>query len=367
MIVPFLDLPSQYEAMSIEVDAAIASVLRQGIFIGGKSVADFNDNFSQYLGVAHCVACGNATDGLEIALRALDVGPGDEVLVPELTQISAAEAVTVVGATPVFIDVHPEYYTIDSAKIKAKITAKTKAIIPVHLYGLPASMDDIMALASSYDLAVIEDCAQAHGACYKGKKVGTIGDIGVFSFYPTKNLGAIGDGGAMVTNDPKLAEACQLIANHGQSKKDVHIRLGKNSRLDTLQAAILSIKLPHLDGWNRRRQQVAVLYHKLLADTPMQLPVTPEYADHVYHLYVIQTAERDALRVHLKRNGITTIVHYPYTLSSTGIFTSNHRSNAPTTAGDLTNKILSLPIFPGISDEQVEWVASNIIVFYATR
>ncbi|MGI9544382.1 MAG: DegT/DnrJ/EryC1/StrS family aminotransferase [Cyclobacteriaceae bacterium] len=367
MTVPFLDLTNQYQQLSAEIDAVISDVLKDGRFIGGEVVANFNRDFSQYLDVKHCISCGNATDALEIALRALEIGSGDEVLVPDLTQISAAEAVSLVGASPVFIDVHSEHYTIDPAKISDKVTTKTKAIIPVHLYGLPAPMDEIMSLASTYNLSVIEDCAQAHGASFQGKKVGAIGDIGVFSFYPTKNLGAYGDGGAMVTNDPELAAACQMIADHGQSDKDKHIRLGRNSRLDTLQAAILSRKLPYLDAWNDRRRSTAELYRKLLPEAPITLPTVPNYAAHVYHLYVIQADHRDALKEYLEEKGIVTAIHYPYTISRTEVYASHQSSTAVNTAHDLTGRILSLPIYPEITPKQVECVCSNILGFYGSH
>lgn len=364
MIVPFFELTNQYKQLSEEIDTAFSNILREGRFIGGEAVANFQRDFSQYLGVEHCIGCGNATDALEIALRALGVGPGDEVLVPDLTQISAAEAVSLVGASPVFVDVHPQFYTIEPTKIPEQLSPRTKAIIPVHLYGLPAPMDDILSIATKHNLAVIEDCAQAHGASHKEKKVGSIGDIGVFSFYPTKNLGAYGDGGAMVTNNQELATACNQIADHGQEKKDKHIRLGRNSRLDTLQAAILSKKLPYLDEWNHRRQSTAELYGKLLRDAPITLPTAPDNTNHVFHLYVIQTDHRDGLKNHLSEKGITTAVHYPYTLSRTEVYGSNQSLSPPSTAHNLTSKILSLPIYPEISTEQVEWVCHNIQTFF---
>src|SRR5688572_13655014 len=265
MKVPFVDLKAQYLSLKDEFDAAISQVVSQTAFVGGRYAAAFESEFAEYLGVGHCVAVANGTDAIEIALKAVGIEPGDEVLVPANTFFATAEAVGNIGAIPVFVDCDAATYNIDAAKIEERITSNTKAIIPVHLYGLPADMDAIMPIASKHGFKVIEDCAQAHGATYKGRKVGSFGDAATFSFYPSKNLGAFGDAGAIVTNSAEVADSARLIANHGQPAKNRHTIVGRNSRIDGIQAAVLSVKLKHLDKWLDARRENAAIYNDLLA------------------------------------------------------------------------------------------------------
>ena len=255
----------QYESIKSEIDKSIKEVLVNTSFIGGEIVTEFETNFKKYIGVNYCISCANGTDSIEILLKALDIGKGDEVIVPAISWISTSEAVSSVGGKPVFVDIDPDYYTIDLNKIEKVITNKTKAIIPVHLYGQPVDMIKLMAIAKKHNLKVIEDCAQAHGAEFKSKKIGSFGDCASFSFYPGKNLGAYGDAGAMVTNDSKVAEKARMIANHGQKEKHKHIIEGRNSRMDSIHAAVLNVKLKYLDSWTSRRIEIALKYNSLLS------------------------------------------------------------------------------------------------------
>ncbi len=289
-MIPFVDLHAQYLSIKSEIDNAIKECIADTNFIKGKAVSEFERNFADYLGVKYCVGCGNGTDALEIILKALDIGPGDEVIVPALTWISTAEAVTNVGAEPVFVDINPRTYTIDPSKIEEKLTKRVRAIIPVHLYGCPADMNEIGSIADKYGLYIVEDCAQAHGAEYDGKKVGTFGIASAFSFFPSKNLGAFGDAGAIVTNDKEISDLVRKISNHGQlNEKHKHFRIGRNSRLDSIQASILSVKLKYLDQWNDKRQKVASFYlSRLTEKTEFNLPYHEQNKKHVYHLFVLR-------------------------------------------------------------------------------
>jgi len=362
MNIPFVDLSIQYKNIKNEIDISIRDVIRKTAFVGGDNngfVARFEKEFASYIGVPYCVTCGNGTDSLEILLTAFSIGAGDEVIVPSHTWISTAEAVNNVGAQPIFIDTLPGFYTIDPSKIEAKITKRTKAIIPVHLYGLPAEMDEIMQVAKKHNLMVIEDCAQAHGATYRGKKVGTIGHAGSFSFYPSKNLGAYGDAGCIVTKNKQLALQCRMIGNHGQLTKYEHKRLGRNSRLDGLQAAILSVKLKYLDQWNVLRKQHADFYTSLLKDIPgIIFPSKPKYSTHVYHVYAIQTKKRDGLKAHLKEKGIETSIHYPEILPSV-FFYRDKRNHYPVSESYVPN-LLSLPMYAELTEKEIRYVARVI-------
>ncbi|HAS47581.1 MAG TPA: erythromycin biosynthesis sensory transduction protein eryC1 [Microscillaceae bacterium] len=361
MHVPFVDLKAQYLSIKEEIDSAIAQVLQNTSFIGGETVRQFEKAFAEYIGINHCISCGNGTDAIEILLQAMGIGEGDEVIVPAISWIATSEAVSTVGATPVFVDIEPEFYTLDPAKIEEKITSKTKAIIPVHLYGQPANMPAIMEIAQKYQLKVLEDCAQAHGATIAGKTVGTWGDCGTFSFYPGKNLGAYGDAGAMITNDPELAEKARRIGNHGQLTKHDHTIEGRNSRLDTLQAAILSVKLQHLATWTQARQAHALHYTQLLSEAPVETPQVRENAEPVYHLYVVRSKMRDELRDYLKTQGIATGIHYPIALPLLPCYQKfQHTAEDFPVASQYQQEILSLPIFAELTKEQMEQVAQGI-------
>jgi len=357
--VPFVDLAAQYASIKQEIDSAIAAVIAESAFIGGRFVKAFEEQFAEFLGIEHCIGCANGTDSLEILLQALEVGPGDEVIVPANSWISTSEAVSTTGATPVFVDCHPRFYTIDTNKIEEKITLRTKAIIPVHLYGLPAEMDHVLEIAQRHGLHVIEDCAQAHGATYKGKLVGTIGDAGSFSFYPGKNLGAYGDAGCMVTSNETLATKARMIANHGRLGKFDHIMEGRNSRLDGLQAAILSAKLPHLPRWTELRRSHAAVYGRLLADVGIQLPEAPPYSQHVYHLYVIQIPDREHVREKLAASGVDTGIHYPIPLPFLKAYSrmKHQPENFPVASAGM-GRILSIPIFAELTENQCEYVST---------
>lgn len=310
-MISLVDLTAQYHSIKKEIDAAVLSTLESGHFILGPQVVKFEESIASYLGVQHAIGLASGTDALVIALRALNIGGGDEVIIPAYTFFATAGTVMSVGAKPVIVDVDPQSYQIDVSKIEAVITPKTKAIIPVHLYGHPAEMNPILEIAHKHGLKVIEDNAQGFGAEYLGKKTGSLGDIGCLSFFPTKNLGAYGDGGAVVTNDPALAEQMRMLRAHGWKKKYYSEMVGYNSRLDALQAAILQAKLPHLDGWNEKRRELSKRYDEHLAPLGIVTPVERERAKHVYHLYVIRMSKRDALQAFLKDKGIASEVYYP--------------------------------------------------------
>lgn len=366
MEVPFVDLRAQYKSIKKSIDVAINEVVENTSFIGGSIVDEFEEEFAQYICTAHGIGCANGTDAIEIALEALGIGAGDEVLVPAYTWVSTASAVRRVGAEPVFVDVHPDFYTIDPDKLEKALTKKTKAIIPVHFYGLPADMPAIMALAEKHELWVIEDCAQAHGAKILKRNVGTFGHMATFSFYPGKNLGAYGDGGAVLTNNDKLAKSARCIARLGQEGKHNHLLAGRNSRLDTLQAAILRAKLPFLEEWTARRRWVARQYNLKLDDTAVKLPRIPTDFKHVYHLYVIQSENRDELKQFLAKNGIQTQLHYPKPLNQMTFF----KKAVPKAVADaMAGRILSLPIYPEMTDKQIDYVVEKVkqFVTYGAR
>ncbi len=362
MNIPFVDLNRQYASMKQEIDSAVQSVLSDSAFIGGRNnkfVAKFENDWAQYLGAKHVAGCANGTDALEMVLEAMNIGPGDEVIVPAMTWISTAEAVCRTGARPVFVDVHPQYYTLDPAKLQNAITQRTKAIIPVHLYGLPAEMSEILDIAASKGLYVIEDAAQAHGAIYQGQKVGTLGDAAIFSFYPGKNLGAFGDAGCVVTNSDGLAEQVRRIGNHGQVKKHDFKRLGRNSRMDGIQAAVLSVKLSSLDEATRLRQEVALAYWGKLRDDLLRLPECPDYSSHAFHLFVVQANDRGRLKEGLAQKGIQTGVHYPSRLWELE-FLAGQESNQSDfqVAQSICEHGLSLPMFPGMTQDELDVVVT---------
>ena len=360
MKIPFVDLHRQYLRIKDEIDAAIRSVIKDSAYIGGYRVKQFEAEFASWLGSNHVIACANGTDSIEILLDTLAVGPGDEVIVPALSWISTAEAVGTRGATPVFVDID-RTYCIDPEKIEASISPRTKGIIPVHLYGCPCNMTRIMEIAKKYRLFVLEDCAQAHGAEHKGQKVGTFGDCASFSFYPGKNLGAYGDAGAMVTNRAELAKRARIIANHGQPQKHTHLIEGRNSRMDGIHAAVLSVKLKHLDQWTDERITAARKYTAQLKNSQLALPQVPDGDKHVFHLYVVQSDERDALENDLAKEGIATAIHYPIPLPAMPCY--EHLATPIENylvASEACLKILSLPMFAELSQSELSHVVTSL-------
>jgi dTDP-4-amino-4,6-dideoxygalactose transaminase len=357
--IPFVDLKAQYRAIRREIDAAMARVIERTDFILGEDVQLFEQEFAAYCRADHCIGVASGTEALHLALRACGIGAGDEVITCAHTFIATALAISQCGAKPVLVDCDPEFYTIDVAKIETAITSRTRAILPVHLYGQPADMDPIRELARTHRLAVIEDACQAHGAEYKGHRCGTLGDIAAFSFYPGKNLGAYGDGGAVVTNRQDLAERVTLLRNYGQRVKYEHLLQGYNSRLDTLQAAILRAKLRHLDAWNDARRRAAARYDALLANSPVATPKVAAYTKHVFHLYVVRTDGRARLQSAFDANGIAHGIHYPIPVHLQPAFGElGLGPGSFPVAERIAGEILSLPMFPEIRPEQIERVAA---------
>lgn len=359
----FVDLHAQYLSIKNEIDSAIATVIAESSFVRGRHVEEFEELYAEYFNVKHCVSCANGTDAIYIAMKALGLQPGDEVITTAHSWISTSETVTQAGGRVVFCDTEEDYFTIDPAKIEALITPKTKGIIPVHLYGQAADMDPILEIAKRHNLWVIEDCAQAHLATYKGRTVGTMGDAATFSFYPGKNMGAMGDAGCLVTNRDDVAEFSELYARHGG--KGNHLMEGINSRLDGLQAAILNVKLKHIEAWTKARQSRGALYDQLLADVDgITTPGRRADCDHVFHLYVIRSAQRDALRAHLSEKSIPTVINYtkPLPLFQAYDYLGHSAADFPI-ASSHADQILSLPIFPELSDDEVKVVVAAIAEF----
>jgi dTDP-4-amino-4,6-dideoxygalactose transaminase len=364
MKIPFADLYAQYKSIQPDIDAAIAGVIQNTSFIGGAPVQQFEKDFAAYTGIEHVIGCGNGTDSIEILLQCYGIGAGDEVIVPAASWISTSEAVSAVGAIPVFVDIEEHYYTIDPALIEAAISEKTKAIIPVHLYGHPADMPAIMEIAEKHRLFVIEDCAQCHGATINGKITGSFGHAASFSFYPGKNLGAYGDAGCMATNDAAIAAKARMIANHGQQGKHNHLMEGRNSRLDGLHAAVLSAKLPYIRQWTQQRISNAALYNQYLHNETVSKPVVKEGFEHVYHLYVIRAANRDGLQQQLKEAGVDTAIHYPTALPFLACYRNrNFKAAQFPVANAYQSQILSLPMYAELSSDQMKYV-SDIINSY---
>lgn len=357
--IPILDLTPEVEELWDDLMAAITRVLRSGQFILGPEVEAFEREVAEYLGVKHAIGVNSGTDALVIGLRALGVGPGDEVITTPFTFFATAEAISLVGATPVFVDIDPRTFNINPELIPPAITPRTKAILPVHLYGRPAEMDSILAIAEEHGLKVLEDCAQAFGATYRGKKVGTLGYAGAFSFFPSKNLGAYGDGGLLVTNDDGVAELARMLRAHGSRRKYYSEIIGYNSRLDALQAAILRVKLPHVDRWNERRRQVAERYNQLLSGVPGL--VLPEISEgHVFHQYTVRIlgGKRDAVQQSLAKAGIGTMVYYPIPLPRLPVFGYSEGVFPEAERGAV--EVLSLPMGQALSVEMVDIVARAI-------
>ena len=351
--IKFNDLQNQYKLIKNEIDTAIKSVLDDSVFIGGKYLKEFEINFAKYLNLNHCVGVANGTDALEIAIEALQLPKESEIIVPANSFISSAEAVTRNGHKVIFCDINPYDYNINIEDIKKRITKNTSAIIAVHLYGQPCEIDKLIEISKTFKLKIIEDCAQAHGAIYKGKKVGSIGDIGCFSFYPAKNLGAYGDGGAIVTNNENLAIKCRKIANHGRITKYNHEFQGRNSRLDSIQASILNVKLNYLDDWIKQRNIIANKYIEELKNfNEIKLPEISKLVTHAFHLFVIQHAERDKLREYLKLNGVETGIHYPIALPKLKAFNNSNKFDNYY-ACQIDMKLLSLPIGEHIKKDDI--------------
>lgn len=365
--VPLVDLAAQYERIGAEVDAAIQSVIVRTAFIMGPDVREFEKLFAQYCAATHAVGVASGTAALELTLRAYNIGGGDEVITTAHTFIATAEAISAVGARPVFVEIDPRTYNIDPDAIAAAVTPATRAILPVHIYGQPADMDRIMAIAARHHLAVIEDAAQAHGAGWNGQRVGAIGHAACFSFYPGKNLGAYGDAGAVTTNDTRIAELVGLLRNHGRHSKYLHDIKGYGERIDTLQAAILLAKLHHLPQWTADRQRLAARYTELLAglDGEIVLPYVHPAATAVWHLYVIRTLQRDALLDHLNRNGVGAGIHYPTPLHLQPAYADLGylRGDLPITE-EVADTCLSLPIFPEMTAAQQEYVVATLRSFF---
>jgi dTDP-4-amino-4,6-dideoxygalactose transaminase len=365
--VPLVDLAAQYERVGAEIDAAIQSVIARTAFIMGPDVREFEKHFAEYCTSAHAVGVASGTAALELTLRACDIGAGAEVITSAHTFIATAEAISAVGARPVFVEIDPRTYNIDPDAVAIAITPATRAIMPVHIYGQPANMDRIMALAERHNLVVIEDAAQAHGATWNGRRVGAIGHAACFSFYPGKNLGAYGDAGAVTTNDARIAELVGLLRNHGRHSKYLHDIKGYGERIDTLQAAILLAKLRHLAAWTAERQRIAARYDELLADLEGEivLPYVHPAAEAVWHLYVIRTQQRDALLEHLNHSGIGAGIHYPTPLHLQPAY-----ADLGYACGDLpiteavADTCLSLPIFPEMTDAQQKQVVTSIRSFF---
>ncbi|MFL6501010.1 MAG: DegT/DnrJ/EryC1/StrS family aminotransferase [Candidatus Udaeobacter sp.] len=360
--VPYLDLRAQYQSLRNEVLSALEEICESTSFAQGQATLEFDAKFAEYCGVNHSVSLNSGTSALHLALRCLDVGPGDEVVTVSMTFIATAWAISYVGATPVFVDIDPARRTLNPDDLEAAITSRTKAIIPVHLYGMPAEMDRIMAIAERHGLPVIEDAAQAHGATYRGKRVGQFGQIACFSFYPSKNLGAYGEGGALITNDASIARRARSLRDHAQSQKYLHDEIGYNYRMDSFQAAVLSIKLKHLHEWNTARIERARQYTELLNASSYKLPAHMFDSESVWHCYVIETPERNRIRSGLHDVGIQSAVHYPVPIHLQKAYAHlGYRSGDLPVTEALCDHCLSLPIYPELSKEKISRVASVLL------
>lgn len=361
MTIPFLDLQASYREIQDDLEAEVLRSLRSGRYIGGPDVERFEHTFAAFVEAKHCVGVANGLDALRLALRALDIGAGDEVIVPSNTFIATWLAVSDVGATPVPVEPCADTYNIDPDLIPAAITSRTKAIIAVHLYGQPANLDPILALAHAHGLSVIEDAAQAHGARYKGRRIGAHGDIVTWSFYPGKNLGAVGDAGAITTNRADLADRVAVLRNYGSRERYVNEVQGYNSRLDPVQAAVLSVKLRHLDRWNARRTEIAARYAATVKTNALVMPVVPNWAEPSWHLFCIRHPERDALRAALVEAGVETLIHYPFPPHLQQAYAElGYGEGAFPIAEEMAQTLLSLPIGPELTDKQVDLVVAAL-------
>ncbi len=360
-MIPFVDLQAQYQKLKPEIDAALAEVLANSSFILGPQVAALENDFAAYCGAAHAAGVNSGTSALHLALLAAGVEPGDEVITTPMTFVATAAAICYIGAKPVFVDLDPKSYCIDPKNIEAAITNRTKVIMPVHLYGQPADMDPILEIAGRHGLSVIEDAAQAHGARYKGRRVGAIGKLGCFSFYPGKNLGAYGEGGIVITNDSEMVHTVKMLRDWGQEGKGNHVRLGYNYRLEGIQGAVVGVKLKHLEEWNRLRRAHAALYSELLADAACATPEVMDYAEHVFHVYAVRVQQREEVMQGLQQNDIACGVHYPKPvhLQPAFAYLGYHAGDFPH-AEKAASEVLSLPMFPELTSEQIETVCSAL-------
>jgi UDP-2-acetamido-2-deoxy-ribo-hexuluronate aminotransferase len=361
-----VDVVGQYRKIKPEIDAAIARVIDSGQYILGKDVGELECSIADYLGVKFAVGCASGTDALQVAMMALGIGTGDEVITTPFTFVATTETIVLLGAKPVYVDIDPRTFNIDPARIEQAITPRTKAIMPVHLYGQPAEMDRIMELAQRYHVRVIEDAAQALGASYKGKKIGSFGDVGCISFFPSKNLGAFGDAGMVVTDDVALGERMRMIIVHGSRERYCHDILGVNSRLDTLQAAILNVKLRYLEGWNAARRRTAARYSELLKETPVTLPYVSPTGNHIYHQYTVRCPNRDQLAGFLKERGIPHAIYYPVPLHLQKAYASQgYKRGAFPLTERATAEVLSLPMHPELDEEQLRYITDAVKSFYS--
>jgi len=361
MKIPLVDLKTQYSSIKEEIDSAIKEIIENSVFVLGEKLEQFENEFAEFCGVRYAVGTGSGTSALHLSLTALNIGAGDEVITVPNTFIATPETISHCGAEIKFVDINENSYTIDASRIENAITDKTKAVIPVHLYGQPADMDSINEIAKKYNLKVIEDAAQAHGAEYKEKRVGSLGDTACFSFSPGKNLGAYGDAGIITTNNKEIAEKIKLLRNHGRKEKNIHIVEGYNYRMDTLQAAVLSVKLKHLNRWNEKRRKNAGLYNDFLSDNKIITPKEMSYVKHVYHIYCIRSKQRDEIKEKLNKNNIAAEIHYPLPLHLQPAYKrlNYKKGNFPVTE-KISEEILSLPVYPELTEEQIKNI-SNVI------
>ena len=360
MNIPMVDLKGQYESLRHEIDDAILQSLAETRYILGPNVQAFDQEAADYLGARHAISCASGTDALHLGLLAAGIKPGDEIITSAFTFIATGEAISYIGAVPVFVDIQADSLNIDADKIRAAITGKTRAILPVHLFGQPADMNEIQAIADEFGLLVLEDCAQSFGSRYQHKMTGTMGVVGAFSFFPSKNLGCYGDGGMITTNDDEVAAQVKLLRNHGSSQQYHHDVIGYNSRLDELQAVILRIKLKHIDDYNQRRLEVARSYNRLLADSRFETPIIADDRDHIFHQYTVLCDERDAVREHVIAQGVACAVYYPIPLHQQKAFADTVQPVLPVTEST-ASRCLSLPIFPEMTGQQIETVCEAIL------
>jgi dTDP-4-amino-4,6-dideoxygalactose transaminase len=366
MKVPLVDLVTQYQNMKQEMDTAIHGVLDSGAFILGPAVKEFEKNMATYTGVKHAVGVASGTDAIQLALMAYNIGAGDEVITTPMTFVATVEVMVLLGIKPIFVDIDPKTYIIDPNQIEDKITSKTKAIVPVHLYGQCADMDVINDIAKHHNLVVIEDSAQAVGATYKGKKATSLGDTGCLSFFPSKNLGAYGDGGMVLTDDDDIADRVRKLRVHGSATKYQHVYLGVNSRLDSLQAAVLNVKLNYIDQWNEMRRQNAAKYNERLSESPAVTPFVAEYNTHTYHQYTIQVEDRDGLQAYLKENDIATGIHYPIPLHLQPAYENlGYKKGDFPVAEEVSSHVVSLPMYPELPEEHIDYTTEHIKKFLA--